>query len=164
MQIFSEKCNVALIVFLFLFIVSCTRNVTETQFITENTKFNLIIAGDSTDFKDRIRKKIITRYRKHGNIDVVNLNKLKNIRPEDYDVILIMDTCIAWGDFNWSMKRFLKKLKERDRVVLFMTAANPNWEYTYRDVDAITSASRIENEETIFAELSVEIDKVIFAK
>ena len=109
MRIRSEQYISVLAVVALAFLASCIRNVKETQLTTENAKFNLIIAGDSSDFKDEIRNRIIDRYSNNGNIDVVNIDKLENIRPEDYDVILIMDTCIGCEDFNWSMKSFLRK-------------------------------------------------------
>ncbi|MFA9614017.1 MAG: hypothetical protein ACERK9_08710 [Deltaproteobacteria bacterium] len=161
MRIRAEQCISILAIVALAFLASCTRNVKETQFTTENAKFNLLVAGDSSDFKDRVRNRIIARYRKNGNIDVVNINNLKDIRPEDYDVILIMDTCIGCEDFNWSMKSFLDRLEDNNNVVLFMTAANPNYEYSYGSVDAITAASKIANEEEILTELSEEIDKII---
>ena len=161
MRIRAEQCISVLAIVALAFLASCTRNVKETQFTTENAKFNLLVAGDSSDFKDRVRNRIIARYRKNGNIDVVNINNLKDIRPEDYDVILIMDTCIGCEDFNWSMKSFLDRLEDNNNVVLFMTAANPNYEYSYGSVDAITAASKIANEEEILTELSEEIDKII---
>jgi hypothetical protein len=160
-RIRAEQCISILAIVALAFLASCTRNVKETQFTTENAKFNLLVAGDSSDFKDRVRNRIIARYRKNGNIDVVNINNLKDIRPEDYDVILIMDTCIGCEDFNWSMKSFLDRLEDNNNVVLFMTAANPNYEYSYGSVDAITAASKIANEEEILTELSEEIDKII---
>jgi hypothetical protein len=144
-----------------VFLASCTRNVKETQFTTENAKFNLIIAGDSSDFKDEIRKRIIARYSNSGNIDVVNISKLENIKPEDYDVILIMDTCIGCEDFNWSMKGFLDRLEDKNNVVLLMTTGYAHYEYSYGGVDAITAASRIANEEEIFVRLSEEIDRIL---
>jgi len=160
-RIRAEQCISILAIVALAFLASCTRNVKETQFTTENAKFNLLVAGDSSDFKDRVRNRIIARYRKNGNIDVVNINNLKDIRPEDYDVILIMDTCIGCEDFNWSMKSFLDRLEDNNNVVLFMTAANPNYEYSYGSLDAITAASKIANEEEILTELSEEIDKII---
>jgi hypothetical protein len=160
-RIRSEQCISFLAIVALAFFASCTRNVKETQFTTENAKFNLLVAGDSSDFKDRVRNRIIAQYRKNGNIDVVNINKLKNIRPEDYDVILIMDTCIGCEDFNWSMKSFLDRLEDNNNVVLLMTTGYSHYEYSYGGVDAITSASRIANEEEIFTRLSEEIDKII---
>lgn len=161
MGIRSTKCLFPLALVAFVFLTSCTRNVKETQLTTENAKFNLIIAGDSSDFKDEIRNKIIARYSNSGNIDVVNISKLENIKPEDYDVILIMDTCIGCEDFNWSMKDFLDKLEDNNNVVLLMTTGYAHSEYSYGGVDAITAASRIADEEEIFLRLSEEIDRIL---
>ena len=161
MRIRSEQCILTLAIVALAFLASCTRNVKETQLTTENAKFNLLIAGDSSDFKDGIRDRIIARYRNNGNIDVVNINNLKDIRPEDYDVILIMDTCIGCEDFNWSMKSFLDRLEDYDNVVLLMTTGYSHYEYSYGGVDAITAASRIADEEEIFTRLSEEIDRII---
>ena len=161
MRIRAEQCISILAIVALAFLASCTRNVKETQLTTENAKFNLLIAGDSSDFKDGIRDRIIARYRNNGNIDVVNIDKLENIRPEDYDVILIMDTCIGCEDFNWSMKSFLDRLEDYDNVVLLMTTGYSHYEYSYGGVDAITAASRIADEEEIFTRLSEEIDRII---
>jgi len=160
-RIRSEQCISVLAIVALTFLASCTRNVKETQLTTENAKFNLLIAGDSSDFKDGIRDRIIARYRNNGNIDVVNIDKLENIKPEDYDVILIMDTCIGCEDFNWSMKSFLDRLEDYDNVVLLMTTGYSHYEYSYGGVDAITAASRIADEEEIFTRLSEEIDRII---
>ena len=161
MRIPSEQCISILAIVALAFLASCTRNVRETQFTTENAKFNLLVAGDSSDFKDGIRDRIIARYRNNGNIDVVNIDKLDNIRPEDYDVILIMDTCIGCEDFNWSMKGFLDRLEDNNNVVLLMTTGYSHYDYSYGGVDAITAASRTANEEEIFTRLSEEIDRII---
>ena len=161
MRTLSEQCILTLTIVALAFLASCTRNVKETQFTTESAKFSLIIAGDSSDFKDGIRNRIIARYRNSGNIDVVNIDKLENVRPEDYDVILIMDTCIGCEDFNWSMKSFLDRLEDNNNVVLLMTTGYAHYEYSYGGVDAITAASRIANEEEIFIRLSEEIDRII---
>ncbi|MDH3556654.1 MAG: hypothetical protein OEU80_12220 [Deltaproteobacteria bacterium] len=161
MRIRAEQCISILAIVALAFLASCTRNVKETQLTTENAKFNLLIAGDSSDFKDGIRDRIIARYRNNGNIDVVNIDKLENIKPEDYDVILIMDTCIGCEDFNWSMKSFLDRLEDYDNVVLLMTTGYSHYEYSYGGVDAITAASRIADEEEIFTRLSEEIDRII---
>ena len=161
MSIRSEQYISVLAIVALVFLASCTRNVKETQLTTEKAKFNLIIAGDSSDFKDKIRNKIIDKYSNNGNIDVVNIDKLEYVRPENYDVILIMDTCIGCEDFNWSMKGFLDRLEDNNKVVLLMTTGYAHYEYSYGGVDAITAASRIANEEEIFTRLSEEIDRIL---
>ena len=161
MRIRSEQSISTLVIVAIAFLASCTRNVKETQFTAENAKFNLIIASDSSDFKDEIRNRIIDKYSNNGNIDVVNIDKLENIKPEDYDVILIIDTCIGCEDFNWSMKGFLDRLEDNNNVVVLMTTGYSHHEYSYGGVDAITAASRIANEEEVVTRLSEEIDRII---
>ena len=163
MRVRSKTCVSVLAVAALLFLLSCARGLKETRLTTEYPEFTMIIASDSSEFKDSIRRRIISKYSEYGNVEVVNMNKLKSIRPEDYDVILIIDTCMSWGGLNWSLKSFLDKSIDRKNVVLFMTSADPEWEFSYKDVDAITSASKIQDEETIFAVISSEID-IILAK
>ncbi|MBW1894920.1 MAG: hypothetical protein JRI91_14680 [Deltaproteobacteria bacterium] len=68
---------------------------------------------------------------------------------------------MAWGTFNPSVNNFLEKIEKKDNIVLFMTADDVEWEYSYQNVDAITSASEIENKETVTAKLSERIDEII---
>jgi len=60
-RIRAEQCISILAIVALAFLASCTRNVKETQFTTENAKFNLLVAGDSSDFKDRVRNRIIAQ-------------------------------------------------------------------------------------------------------
>ena len=121
----------------------------------------MIIASDSSEFKDHIRDRIIERYQDVGNIEVVNIKKLKEIKPADYDVVLIMDTTLACSGFNPSFKAFLEDNQHKDNVVLFMTAGDPDWTYSYQGVDAITSASEMENEDLKFQEITRRINKLL---
>ena len=154
---FIFLCNILIC----LLVLSCARHVLETQHIATDAKFNFLFACDSTKFKDAIRNRLVATYSSYCNIDIINIKGLKAINPERYDVVLIMDTCLAWTKFNPSLTHFLEKTKDRKNIVLFMTAANPDWEYRYQDIDAITSASRTENEASIYLELSKRIDTVI---
>jgi hypothetical protein len=140
---------------------SCTHHVREERFESKSPKFEMIIAGDSSEFKDSIRKRLIEPYRERANIEVVNIDKLETIRPENYDVVLIMDTTMAWSGFNPSLKTFLETNPQKDNIVLFMTAGDPDWTYSYRGVDAITSASEMENEEIKFLEIARQIDRLV---
>jgi len=142
-------------------LLSCTRNVKETSFTREDALFDMIIASDATEFKDAIRSKIIEKYRDRGNIEIVNIDHLEDIRPGEYDVVLIMDTCMAWSGFNPSLTAFLEDNQHKDNVVLFMTAGDPDWTYSYQGVDAITSASEMENEEPKFHEITRQIDRLV---
>ncbi|NOY59897.1 MAG: hypothetical protein GXO75_13355, partial [Calditrichaeota bacterium] len=96
-----------------------------------------------------------------GNIDIVNFTRLKQVQCGDYDVILVMDSVHAWSLFNFSLKSFLKKAQNCNNVVLLFTAGDPEWKYRYNDLDAITSASIIGDEDRVFNELTAKIDGLI---
>jgi hypothetical protein len=150
--------------FLFLSSYSCTRGVKETRLSHEDAGFSMIIASDASAFKDSIRNRIIQRYQGEGNIEVVNIKRLKEIDPLSYDVVLIIDTTLAWSGFNPSLNTFLEDNEHKDNVIVFMTAADPDWTYSYKGVDAITSASVVENEDVKFEEISQQIDQIIEKK
>jgi kynureninase len=140
--------------------VSCTRNLKETRLEQPGAGTSLLIAGDASEFKDAIRMAIIDRYRATCNIDIINIDKLPKINGSQYDAVLIMDTCLAWSNFNPSVKAFLDKSQNRN-VVFFMTADDPDWTFTYNGVDAITSASEKENQAIMIRRLTAAITEIL---
>jgi len=159
---FNSRIVWALVVSVFfLSFYSCTHGVKETRLSHEEPAFSMIIASDSSAFKDSIRNRIIHRYQNEGTIDVVNIKKLNLIDPMDYDVVLIMDTTLAWSGFNPSLNTFLEDNEYKDNIVLFMTAGDPDWKYSYQGVDAITSASVLENEDVKFEEITRQINELL---
>ena len=144
-----------------LMMLGCAQPLKETRLTAEDPQFTLLIAGDASEFKDSLRPKVVGHYQDQSNIDVINIKKLKQVNPSDYDVILIMDTCLAWTGFNPSLKAFLSDLQDTHHVVVFMTAGDPDWEYSFKDIDAITSASRTENVQAAFVEIIHRIDHIV---
>jgi hypothetical protein len=146
---------------IFLASNSCTSSVKETQLSHENPQFSMVIASDSSEFKDSIRNRVIQQYQNEGNIEIVNIKRLKDIDPTDYDVVLIIDTCLAWSGFNPTLNSFLEDNQSKANIVLFMTAGDPDWTYSYQGVDAITSASVVENEDVKFEEITQQINQLL---
>ena len=146
---------------IFLASNSCTSSVKENLLSRENPMFSMVIASDSSEFKDNIRNRIIQQYQNEGNIEIVNIKRLKDIDPTDYDVVLIIDTCLAWSGFNPTLNSFLEDNQSKANIVLFMTAGDPDWTYSYQGVDAITSASVVENEDVKFEEITQQINQLL---
>lgn len=146
------------------FIVSCTRNIKEYKIEAENAKYNFIFASDSSEFKDNIREKLVSRYKNQANINLVNIEKIKDINAHDYDLVLIMDTCFGGTRLNTSLNSYLDGLKNTDNTVLFITAGDNDWKYSYKDIDAVTSASEIRKEEQVYREIADKIDSIILSK
>jgi len=144
-----------------LFSFSCAPRFPDKSFIAEKPVFDLLIAVEPSEFKDQIISRLVDRYRIYGNIDLVGIKTLNNLLCEDYDAVLIMDSCEAWSWFNFTLKSFLKKSEHCSNVILFMTAGNPEWQYHYAGLDAITSASVVGEEDRVFDELSGKIDELL---
>ncbi|MDJ0808742.1 MAG: hypothetical protein QNJ01_01505 [Desulfobacterales bacterium] len=138
----------------------CTRNLKEERYTRADARYNMLIAGDASEFKDRLRQRLIEHYRIGCNIDVVNIATLGRIDDERYSVVVIMDTCLAWSHFNPSIKSFLDRVADRGKVVILMTADDKDWAFSYQGVDAMTAASKPENEDLVFERLRNEIDRV----
>lgn len=145
----------------FLLFVSCTHKLDEIRIVPQAHEFTMLIAGDASAFKDGVRDKIIQKYGAFCEIHVVNIEDLPRLDAKPYDVVVIMDTCLAWSGFNSSLKSFLDKDANRVKTVLSMTAGNPDWQFQYKGVDAITSASVLTNQERFFSRIDLGIQQVL---
>jgi len=143
---------------------ACARSVPEVRHVAVDARFSLLIASDASEFKDAVRGRVFDHYTPNNNVEVVNIGSLKTRQAEDFDAVLIIDTCLGWSRFNPSMKAFLDGAQDPDRIVLFMTVDDTEWDFTYQGVDAITAASQIEDEARIAADLIQEIDNILQAR
>ena len=142
---------------------SCAR-VTETRFLKEDAKYEILVASGASGFKDSVRSRIVEHYRPVANIDVITIQSLGHVDEKHYDAILIMDTCLFGNRLNLSLRTFLDALEDEDRLVLFLTMGSPEKECDYGDVDAITSASEVNHEQAVFEMLKKEIDRILFGE
>ena len=140
---------------------ACARSVPEVRHVVVNARFSLLIASDASGFKDAVRGRVFDHYKSSGNVEVVNIGSLKTRKAEDFDAVLIIDTCLGWSRFNPSMKAFLDGAQDPERVVLFMTVDDTEWDFIYQGVDAITAASTIEDEARVAAVLIQKLDHIL---
>lgn len=143
---------------------ACARSVPEVNHVAVNARFTLLIASDASKFKDAVRGRVLDHYKSYSNVEVVNIGKLKARQANDFDAVLIIDTCLGWTRFNPSMKAFLDDAQNPERVVLFMTVDDTEWDFTYQGVDAITAASHMEDEARVAADLIQELDNILQAR
>ncbi|MBW2624439.1 MAG: hypothetical protein JRD68_16135 [Deltaproteobacteria bacterium] len=137
---------------------SCSRNIKEITINNLNAPHKIVIASNGSDFRDSIRDKVIKKYSDNCYIEVINLDKLQTVEYDRYDVILVMDAIIAWGGFNPEMKNYIDSLSDKKKVVLFLSAGDEELKYSYNGVDAISSASVVEEEGKAVKEITGKID------
>ncbi len=157
----NSKWAIAGIIFILMLTLSCSKQIPEQRFVTENAKYDLLITGVTSEFKADIISRIVDRYKDQGNVDLVYMDKLDQLQCDDYDAILVIDSVQAWSMWNFSLKSFLEKTENCKNVVLLYTAGDPDWEYQYHELDAITSASQVEDQDRVFNELTYAIDVLI---
>ncbi len=147
-------------------VLACAKEPIENAIVThpEAYRGQLLIAGVASDFKENVITRIINRYGDKYAIRLSSFDELDNIDYSDYDIILLVDEVQAWMLFNRKFKRVMKDISEREKVVIFITAGNPDWEYDYDGLDAITSASDIVEEERVLEAITRKIDGILNAK
>jgi hypothetical protein len=143
---------------------ACARSVPEVRHVVVNAKYTLLIASDASAFKDAVRARVFDHYKPYANVEVVNIGRLKTLQADDYDAVLIIDTCLGWSRFNPSMKAFLDEARDPDRVVLVMTVDDTEWDFTYQGVDAITAASLMADESRLASDLIRQLDTILQAR
>ena len=153
------RCS--MFIFLLLLTLSCAKQIPEQRFTVEKAEFSLLITGMTSEFKADIISRIVDRYKDKGNIYLIPLDKLDQMQCVDYDAILVIDSVQAWSYWNFSLNSFLENTENCKNVVLLYTAGDPDWEYQYHELDAITSASQIEDQDRVFNELTYAIDVLI---
>ncbi|MGD9210256.1 MAG: hypothetical protein PVI90_05740 [Desulfobacteraceae bacterium] len=144
-----------------LILISCAAPIAQKSIVTPNAKFNILIASDGSEFKNVIHNRLIERYKDQCSINNIALKEINKVDSEKYDVIIVMDSCMAMSGFNLRVKKFLDNVSTNENLVLVMTAGDPDWQFNYNGVDAITSASVMENEEKVFILLTMQIDHII---
>ncbi len=144
-----------------MLLLACAGPAMKQHIVNPDAVFDLLVASDHTAFKQTIHDRLIERYRDQCNIDIVSVSQIEALKSENYDAIIIMDSTMAWSGFNFSVKQYLNTSIPKERVILVMTADDPDWQFNYNGVDAITSASAIENEEKLFTLITMQIDHIL---
>ena len=144
-----------------IFMTGCAKNFQQARYELPEAETKILVAGISSDYRDAIKDRLIERYKTRSNIEVVGLNQLKEIQCDDYDAVLVMDQCKGWSLYNLALKSFLEKSAHCDNIVVFITAGDPDWEYHYNGLDAVTSASYIGYEDRVYKELASRIDGIL---
>lgn len=144
-----------------LILAGCVHKLDEIRIAPQSPEFAMLIAGNASAFKDGVREKILRKYGPFCEIHVINIDALPGLDTAAYDVVVIMDTCLAGSRLNASLKSFLDTEANRKKTVLSMTAAKPDWRFRYQGVDAITSASVLTDQELFFARIDRQIRQIL---
>ena len=110
---------------------------------------NILIAVYHTRFKDSVVSVISETLKRDGySLTIIDIKDLNSDTIDNFH-LAIMITWRRVFRLSSRARKVLKKLKEKDKVIMLVTAKKEEWEYGDREIDAITCASKVENVDEI---------------
>lgn len=123
-----------------------------------SAKGRVLIATESSDFKDAVLDGVIPELQKDGlYVKVIDVNGLAEEKDSDYQCIVILNTCVAWG-LDSVVNRFVETALDKQKIFILVTAGNDEWKVSESmGVDAMTSASESDQTDALAEKVLEEI-------
>ena len=110
----------------------------------------VLLAARSSEFKMALVERLSAMMTAEGiHLKIVGVEDLKTVNSEQYDVVLVISTCLAWG-FDEEVRSFIGRHPSHDNMIFFTTSASGDWmpDKEKLDYDAISSASELSDVES----------------
>lgn len=126
----------------------------------------VLVASRSSEYKKRLVEKLTESVAHEGMAQkTVGVSDLKEIEPSEYDVIVVISTCFAWG-LDRDVEAFLDRQEKHANIVLVTTSGDGGWlpDKSGRDFDAVSSASRMTTVDVVVREVLARINTRLHMK
>ena len=142
---------------------ACSTNQPIKSQIVHNahTGKSLLIASVSSEFKDALVSRIIDNYKGRADIRLVNLDKLKVTDLSHYDALVVVDARTGWMMFNTKVRRTVRKMADKNKLVLVLTGRKHQWSWKKGKVDAITCASVKDHADPVYRNVVKKLDRLL---
>jgi hypothetical protein len=120
-----------------------------------DARYAFLIASRASEFKDAVVKGIEQAFEGESiAITVIGLQDLRDEEAEDYDAILLINTCIAWS-LDPQVDTFLHKYRDIGKIIVFTTSGDGHWEpkKQNREFDTVASASEMARVDEVTEEI-----------
>lgn len=149
--------STAVALFGLLFFACAPGSVKTAAYGPANAPGAVLIAAQSSRFKDALLSALVAEL---GQLpvrtDVVDLRRATSALESGYDVVVLINTCMAWQADPAAM-RFLDAVGDKSRVILVTTAGDPGWRADIPGVDAITAASAPDRAVRLASEIAAKV-------
>jgi hypothetical protein len=120
-------------------------NLVNENCINEGNKPMVLVAMQNGRFKDSVMT--VVKSALEGSsycVKIIPAGDLGREVIENYRAAIIVNTC-HFGRIGCGASKFVKKLNQREKkkVLLFTTSGSDTWRPKNRDVDCVTSASKL---------------------
>ncbi|MEW6669164.1 MAG: hypothetical protein AB1512_28465 [Thermodesulfobacteriota bacterium] len=105
----------------------------------------VLVASRSSEFKRTLVDKLAEALLSAGMAQkTVGVGDLKEIDTSDYDMIVVISTCLGW-ELDRDVESFLSGKERQANIILVTTSASGAWvpDRGGRDFDAVSSASKM---------------------
>ncbi len=147
------------ILFTISFVLSLNAEDIETN-DKENSKLSkkVLIAIYHTDFKDSVVSILNDKLSNVGyNVTVIDFKDVDVSKTDNFNLIIMMTWRRAFR-LGLGARKLLRKLQEKEKVILLVTAVKEEWEYGDSEIDAMTCASRVEEIDSIVNKVMEKVE------
>jgi hypothetical protein len=126
-------------------------------------KNRVLVASRSSAFKDSVVARIREAFAEEPvHFKFIGLGELKHENAGAYKVVVLINTCIAWG-MDPDVEGFLKESTDQSHIIVLTTSGDGNWlpKMQGRDFDAIASASKSIDVDHVAAEIISKITALL---
>lgn len=160
----NYKIHVPFILLFSIYITGCaTKPIPTTTIGAIDGRDRVLIATQESKFKDEVVTKVVEDLKNNDlYIEITDLSDLTNRPTEDYKVIVIINS-YKFFRFNKHVKNFLENLNdnEQKKIVLLATAGSPHRMNKGMEVDAISSASKIDDADDVSMNIVQRVNSIL---
>ena len=153
--------SVGLAIFMTIYMMMYSQRVIEPFEVGEKSSTEkILIASQGSDYKDMFVKKVIERLENDSlYINVIDVTEIEKENTDDYKAVLIINS-IEMYDMQENAKNFIS-VSGKDNVIMLATSGNGAMGPKDESVDAITTASTVEDIDDKVDEVSKRLHVVI---
>ena len=148
----NYKIYVMFLLLFSIYIAGCaTKPIPTTTIGAIDGRDRVLIATQESKFKNEVVSRVVEDLKNNDlYIEITDISDLSNRTTEDYKAIVIINDYKLFR-FNKHVRNFLDNINDYDKkkIVLLATAGSPNRMNKGAEVDAISSASEIDDADDI---------------
>ena len=126
-----------------------------------NAQLKVLIASQGTEFKNKLLNDLILQLQSDKKyISIIDVTSLEKENVSDWNVIVIIHTTRA-HQMPKSVKNYLKKSTNLSEVILIATSGGGDEMVAEFEVDAISTASRLDVTDQIIESIIIKVDEIL---
>lgn len=120
----------------------------------------VIVASRNSAFKKALVKELSQTMQSMGVTQrTIGVSGLENIDASQYDAVVVISSCIAWG-LEREVQLFLERQNKNSNIILVTTSGEGGWlpNNIDHDIDAISSASTLTTVDAVTRDVIAQIN------